>query len=92
MQLSSVVVRKEVKAGLEDDWSELTKNADVNPWMMVKLKELLPGKAGRRPAKEHRAADYAEEDWLLVADHRASWRTRRGHPVVRVPSLPPKTA
>ena len=28
--------------GWRDAWSELTKNEDFNPWMMAKLKGLLP--------------------------------------------------
>ena len=44
--------------------------------------ELLPGEAGRRPAQEHCAADYAEEHGLLEAD-RASGRTGRFHTLVR---------
>ena len=32
-------VRKAIKAGRADDWSELVKSDKVNPWMMVKLKE-----------------------------------------------------
>ena len=39
MQLPGVMVRNAVKAGLADDWSELTRSEELNPWMMAKLKE-----------------------------------------------------
>ena len=47
MRLSSKTVRQAIKVSREDDWSELTKRAEVNPWMLVKLEEWLsPGEAG----------------------------------------------
>ena len=49
----------------------------------------LRGEAGGRSAKEHGAAYSSEEHGPLEADHRASWRTGRGHTVVHVLPLPP---
>ena len=39
VHLPGMMVRRVVKAGLADDWSEPTKNEEYNPWMMSKLKE-----------------------------------------------------
>ena len=33
------MVRKAVKAGLADDWSELIRHEELNPWMVANLKE-----------------------------------------------------
>ena len=33
------MVRKAVNAELADDWPELTRNGELNPWMTAKLKE-----------------------------------------------------
>ena len=45
------------------------------------------GEAGGRRAEERCAAYSAEEHGFPEADHRARWRARRGHTIVRVPSL-----
>ena len=34
-----MTVPKAIQAGRADDWSELVKSDELNPWMMVKLKE-----------------------------------------------------
>ena len=39
VQLPDMMVRKAIKAGQADDWSELMKNEELNNWMMAKLKE-----------------------------------------------------
>ena len=39
MQCPGMMVRRAVKAGLADDWSELTRSEELNPWKMAKLKE-----------------------------------------------------
>ena len=44
-----------------------------------------------RGAEKHRAETSAEEHGLLVADHRVSRRTGRGHSVICVPSFRWKT-
>ena len=50
---------------------------------------VLPrGAGGGRSAKEHCAADSAEEHGFLEADHRSTGRAGKGHTVVRVSSLP----
>ena len=57
--------------------------------------ELPPSEAGRRSAKEHCAADLAEEHGLTEAGYRANPRAGRGHIVVQVPThttLPPISA
>ena len=46
MQLPGTVVRKAIKAGRTDDWSELMKSDELNPSVMAKLKE-SHGEAGR---------------------------------------------
>ena len=33
------MVRKAIKAGVEDKWSEVTRSEELNPWMRTKLKE-----------------------------------------------------
>ena len=38
-QLPVVTVRKAVNAGWADDWSELMKSEEVNPWVMTKLRK-----------------------------------------------------
>ena len=40
MQLPGTLVRKAIKAYRADDWSELMKSDEPNPWMMAKLKEI----------------------------------------------------
>ena len=51
---------------------------------------MLPrGEAGGRRAEERCAAHDVYEHGFLEADHRASGRAKKGHTVVRVPSLPP---
>ena len=39
VRLPGIMVRKTIKAGWTDDWSELMKSVETSPWMMVKLKE-----------------------------------------------------
>ena len=39
LHLPGVTVRSVVKAGLADDWSELIRSEELNPWMMAQLKE-----------------------------------------------------
>ena len=52
--------------------------------------EPLPGETGGLSAHEHCTAGVGEEHRLLGADHCASQRTRRGHFVLCLPSLPPE--
>ena len=35
----AMMVRKAIKAGLADDWSELTGSEELNHWMLTQLKE-----------------------------------------------------
>ena len=37
--MPGVMVRKAIKAGRADDWSEVMKSDELNPWTMAKLKE-----------------------------------------------------
>ena len=47
MRLPSTTLRQSSEAGREDDRTELTNSAEVNPWMTVKFEEmLLPGEEG----------------------------------------------
>ena len=39
MQLPRMMMRRAVKAGLADDWSELMRSEELNPWMIVKMRE-----------------------------------------------------
>ena len=39
MLLPSIMVRRAIKAGRVDDWLELMRIAELNHWMMAKLKE-----------------------------------------------------
>ena len=82
-----------MKAARADEWTELLKSDELNPWTRVKLQECgHETKQDDDQAKEHRAAGHAEEHGLLEADHHASGRTGRGHIVGRVPTLPPISA
>ena len=66
-----MVVRTANKAVLVDDWTELTRSDELNPWMTAKL---LPGEAGGRSTHEHCAAGFGEEHRFLGAHHCASHR------------------
>ena len=73
MQLPGMMVRRAIKAGWADDWSELVKSEELQPWMMAKLKESHhQARRGGRLVQEHRAAGHVEEHGLLEADHRTS--------------------
>ena len=37
-RLPGIMVRRAVNAGRADDWSELMKSEELNPWMIAKLK------------------------------------------------------
>ena len=39
LHLAGTMVRRAVKAGIENDWSELLKGSQLNPWTRVKLQE-----------------------------------------------------
>ena len=39
MRLPGMTVRQAIKAGREDDWSEVVESVEVNPWMTAKLKQ-----------------------------------------------------
>ena len=91
LHLPDTTVRKAIQAGLTDDWSEVTRSAELNLWIDVQPEgEPHPGDAGCvGERKKHRAEGHAKDDRLLEATHRASPRTGRPHTVVRVPLLPP---
>ena len=89
VHLAGTLVGRVMKAGDENNWSELLKSKDFNASTRVRDTGVLPqGEAGGRSAEVHSAADPAEEHALLEADHDASRRAGRGHTVVRVPSPP----
>ena len=39
LHLAGTMIRRAMKAGTKDDWSELTRNDELNPWTRVKLQE-----------------------------------------------------
>ena len=73
-QLPVVTVRKEVNAGWADDWSDLMKSEEVNPWVMTKLRESY-----------YQAGQEDDQRNCIVQKVMG----REGHTVVRVPSLLP---
>ena len=62
MQLPGMVVRRAIKAGLADYWSELTRSQELNPWNDGEADgEPVPGEAEGRSAQEHRAEGQADK-------------------------------
>ena len=70
-----MMVRTANKEVLVDDWTELTRCDELNPWMTAKL---LLGEAGGRSAHEHCAAGWGEEHRFLAAPRCASHRYEGG--------------
>ena len=83
-----MIVRKAIRAGLDDDGSEVMRSEELNTGMMAKLKKSFHQAKQKDAQRQQCAAGVAEDDRLLAADHCASPRAGRGRAVVCMPSFP----
>ena len=72
MPLLGMMVRKAVKAGLAVEWSELMRNEELNPWMMVNLTERWYQVKQEDDQRKSNVQQVSPKHRLFGADHRAS--------------------
>ena len=75
-----------MKAGHGNDWLELLKSDELNPWTRVKLQECY--QVRQKDDQRKSIVQMMQKHGLPEADHRANPRAGMGHILVRVPSLP----
>ena len=85
----ALMVRKAIKVGLADDWSELTGSEELNHWMLTQLKESYYQASRRTFSARALHSRCCGKHRFLAADQCASPGSGRSHTVACVPSLPP---
>ena len=92
MQLAGMMVRRAIRAGRSDNWSELMKSDELNPWMMAKLQESYHQARQEDDQRKSIVQQVMQKSTDFLRRIIAPAEGQSGHTVVRVPSLSPISA